>query len=114
MISWKKKMQVPTKKDIIKSSSVESLIELATLLNKKSKWKILISGHTDNVGKPAANMILSQQRSFALKAFLIIQGIDANRIETEWFGQTKPIAPNNTTEGRQKNRRVEMTIITGN
>ena len=101
-------------KDVIKASSNESLKELATLLSKKSEWKILISGHTDNVGKPAANMTLSKKRASALKAFLINQGVESKRIETEWFGQTKPIAPNKTIEGRQKNRRVEMTIITGN
>ena len=100
-------------KDVIKASSNESLKELATLLSKKSKWKILISGHTDNVGKPIVNMTLSQKRAFALNAFLINQGVESNRIDTEWFGQTKPIASNETSDGRQKNRRVEMTIITG-
>ena len=58
-------------------------------------------------------MTLSQKRAFALKAFLINQGVESNRIDTEWFGQTKPIASNETSDGRQKNRRVEMTIITG-
>ncbi len=100
-------------KDVIKTSSNESLKELATLLSKKSKWKILISGHTDNVGKPQANTTLSQKRASALKTFLINQGVESNRIDTEWFGQTKPIASNKTADGRQKNRRVEMTIITG-
>jgi outer membrane protein OmpA-like peptidoglycan-associated protein len=107
-------LEFETGKDVIIASSNESLEELATLLSKKNQWTILISGHTDNVGKPAANMTLSQKRAFALKAFLINQGVESKRIETEWFGQTKPIASNKTTEGRQKNRRVEMTIITGN
>lgn len=101
-------------KDVIKSSSNESLKELATLLSKKNQWTILISGHTDNVGKPEANLALSQKRALALKIFLTSHGVEENRVETEWFGQSKPIESNKTPEGRQKNRRVEMTIITGN
>ena len=55
-------------------------------------------------------MTLSKNRTMAVKNFLV-KGIDSNRIRTEWFGQEKPIAPNTTPEGRQKNRRVEMKIV---
>ncbi len=98
-------------KDIIKSTSFESLNELAELLKKKPEWKIKISGHTDNAGKPATNMVLSKKRAEAVKKYLISKGVAAARIKTEWFGQTKPVADNKTEAGRQKNRRVEMMII---
>lgn len=98
-------------KDVIKAESYASLDELAELLKKKPEWKLKVTGHTDNVGKPAANMKLSEKRAKAVKAYLVKKGVAEDRIITEWFGQTRPIAPNNTPEGRQKNRRVEMLII---
>jgi outer membrane protein OmpA-like peptidoglycan-associated protein len=104
-------LEFETGKDIIRSSSFASLDELATLLKKKPTWKLRIAGHTDNVGKPAANLKLSEKRAKAVKKYLTEKGVaDANLI-AEWYGQTKPIASNKTPEGRQKNRRVEMTIL---
>ncbi len=98
-------------KDIIRTSSYASLDELAALLKKKPGWKLKISGHTDNVGKPTANLNLSKKRAEAVKKYLMSKGVEGDRLKTEWFGQTRPIAPNTTPEGRQKNRRVEMLII---
>lgn len=98
-------------KDVIKPGSYASLDTLADLLLKKPEWSLKISGHTDNVGKPAANMKLSERRAKAVKAYLMKKGVPEDRLITEWFGQTRPIAPNTTPEGRQKNRRVEMLII---
>jgi outer membrane protein OmpA-like peptidoglycan-associated protein len=98
-------------KDIIRASSFAALNELAALLVKHPEWALKISGHTDNVGKPAANMNLSKKRAEAVKKYLVSKGVSAERLKTEWFGQTRPIAPNTTPEGRQKNRRVEMLII---
>jgi outer membrane protein OmpA-like peptidoglycan-associated protein len=100
-------------KAIIKSTSYASLDTLADLMKKKPEWNLKISGHTDNVGKPTANMKLSENRAKAVKAYLVSKGIDEKRLVTEWYGQTRPIAPNTTPEGRQKNRRVEMLIIEG-
>ena len=100
-------------KAVIKQVSYASLDTLADLMKKKPEWNLKISGHTDNVGKPGANMKLSENRAKAVKAYLVSKGIDEKRLITEWFGQTRPIAPNNTPEGRQKNRRVEMLIIEG-
>lgn len=98
-------------KAIIKSGSYASLDTLADLMKKKPEWNLKISGHTDNVGKPAANMKLSENRAKAVKAYLVAKGIDEKRLITEWYGQTRPIKPNTTPEGRQKNRRVEMMIL---
>lgn len=98
-------------KDIIKPSSLTSLNELGDLMEKKPEWRIRISGHTDNQGSGAANMKLSQKRAEAVKKYLISQGVKEDRFVVKWYGPTKPIADNKTAEGRQKNRRVEMTII---
>ena len=104
-------LEFETGKDIIKPESLPSLTELAGLMAKKPFWKLKISGHTDNVGKPAANLALSKKRSIAVKKFITSKGVDEKRLIALWFGQTKPIADNKTPEGRQKNRRVEMLIV---
>lgn len=96
---------------IIKEVSYPSLDELAALLVKKKNWKLQISGHTDNVGDAQKNLVLSKQRAEAVKAYLVSKGVEAARLNTLFFGETQPIATNDTPEGRQKNRRVEMTVI---
>jgi outer membrane protein OmpA-like peptidoglycan-associated protein len=63
------------------------------------------------VGDDELNMELSRNRSEAVKTFLIGQGVEASRMKTEWFGETKPVADNTTKEGKEKNRRVEMKIL---
>ena len=104
-------LEFETGKDIIKESSLPSLSELAAVLRKKSTWNLQISGHTDNVGDDQKNLILSKKRAEAVKNYMITQGIDATRLYALYFGETMPIATNDTSEGRQKNRRVEMKII---
>lgn len=104
-------LEFETGKDVIKQASLPSLTELAEVLKKKSAWGLQISGHTDNVGDDQKNLILSKKRAEAVKAFMVSQGIDASRLSTLYFGETQPIATNDTPEGRQKNRRVEMKII---
>ncbi len=104
-------LEFATGKDLIKTDSYVALDGLAELLTKYPGWKLRIEGHTDNVGNAASNLQLSKKRATAVKNYLVKKGINANRFEVNWYGQTKPIAPNDTEEGRQKNRRVEMTII---
>jgi outer membrane protein OmpA-like peptidoglycan-associated protein len=104
-------LEFETGKDIIKPESYASLNELAGLLKKKGNWRLLVSGHTDNVGGAAKNMELSKKRSMAVKKYLEAQGLTDDRFIVKWYGQTKPIADNKTPQGRQKNRRVEMLII---
>jgi len=96
---------------VIKEASNNSLNDLAGLLLKKPEWKIQISGHTDNVGNDQANLILSKKRAESVKTYLVSKNVPAERVKTLFFGKTKPIAPNETEEGRQKNRRVEMKIF---
>lgn len=103
-------LEFETGKDIIRPKSYPSLNELAGLLKQHPDWIIILSGHTDNVGDDEKNMILSEKRAKAVGNYLIKKGVKAENIITEWFGETRPIADNNTPEGRQKNRRVEMKI----
>jgi outer membrane protein OmpA-like peptidoglycan-associated protein len=96
---------------VIKTGSFASLDDLAALLIKKKEWKLQIAGHTDNVGNDQTNLILSKKRSEAVKAYLVSKGVEATRINSIFFGETQPIATNDTEEGRSKNRRVEMTVV---
>lgn len=95
----------------IKATSFSSLDDLATLLIKKKDWKLQIAGHTDNVGNDQKNLILSKNRAEAVKNYLVSKGVEAGRINAIYFGETQPIATNDTEDGRKKNRRVEMTVI---
>jgi OOP family OmpA-OmpF porin len=98
-------------KAIIKAESFPFLDELADVLVKEPTWKIKIVGHTDNVGSDASNLELSKKRSIAVSNYLVSKGVDASRIATDGKGESMPIASNETSEGRDKNRRVEFTIM---
>jgi len=71
---------------------------------------IVIEGHTDNKGSADLNQKLSEQRAKAVMQYLIERGVDASRLQAVGYGLTKPVADNNTEEGRAKNRRVELVI----
>ena len=103
-------LQFQTGKDIIRATSFPSLRALAALLTQHPEFRLRLSGHTDNVGKPAANLLLSEKRAKAVQRYLEAQGVPAGRITAEWFGQQKPVGTNKTALGRSKNRRVEMTV----
>ncbi len=97
-------------KAIIKQESLSSLDELSDLLLNRP-YRLLLSGHTDNVGNAAANVKLSKARAEAVKTYLVKSGVTTDKIITEGWGSKKPIASNKTPQGRQKNRRVEFKII---
>lgn len=78
------------------------------LVQKYPSLKIDVSGHTDWVGTDAYNQALSERRANTVKSYLTRKGVDAARINTSAFGETKPIAPNETEEGRALNRRTEV------
>jgi outer membrane protein OmpA-like peptidoglycan-associated protein len=104
-------LEFETGKAVIKESSLSSLEQLARLLNSRLEYRLLISGHTDNVGNAATNIKLSKARSEAVKKYLINAGVLPDKIITEGLGSKKPIATNNTEEGRRMNRRVELKVI---
>jgi outer membrane protein OmpA-like peptidoglycan-associated protein len=95
----------------LKAESKTELDKVAEMLNEQTTMRIEISGHTDNSGKSEYNLRLSQGRAESVKAYLIAQGISAGRIETRGYGDTRPIASNDTAEGKALNRRTEMKII---
>ncbi len=98
-----------TGKATLKPESAAILATIAEVLNADPALKLEIQGHTDNVGAAAANLKLSQDRAGAVKAHLVKQGgIDAGRLTTAGFGDTKPVADNATDEGKAQNRRVEL------
>ncbi len=104
-------LEFETGKNVIKESSYESLEALAELLIKKGDWKLKIAGHTDSQGADQANLILSKKRAEAVRDFLVQRGITTERLIVQYFGEERPIDTNDTPEGRQRNRRVEMTIV---
>ncbi|NRA11954.1 MAG: OmpA family protein, partial [Crocinitomicaceae bacterium] len=104
-------LEFETGKAIIKTESLPSLTELAEVLVKKPEWKLQISGHTDNVGNDQNNLVLSKKRSEAVRDFMVSKGITIDRLSALYFGETQPKVSNDTKEGRQTNRRVEMVII---
>ena len=69
-----------------------------------------LGGYTDNIGDPAANLRLSQKRAETTMSELVKLGIDAKRLEAEWYGDKHPVADNSTEEGRQKNRRIDVRV----
>lgn len=71
---------------------------------------VLVEGHTDSVGDPAANMALSQRRATAVAEYLVAAGIPAERLSAIGFGDTRPVADNQTDQGRQSNRRIDFSV----
>jgi outer membrane protein OmpA-like peptidoglycan-associated protein len=75
-------------------------------------WKVRVEGHTDNVGDPAKNLKLSQDRAASVVAYLVKKGVAPERLEAQGFGDTKPLEDNSTKAGKAANRRVEFNIVT--
>jgi len=97
-----------TGKADIKPESQKIIDQIVQMLKENPTLNISIEGHTDNVGTPQSNQILSENRAKAVMNAIIEKGIDKSRLSAKGWGQTKPIADNNTEEGRAKNRRVEI------
>ncbi len=95
----------------IKSSSYDELDNIVDIMKKYPTANFTVYGYTDNVGSPAYNLKLSEERAESVKKYFTGHGIDADRLETGGFGEKNPIAPNNTPEGRAKNRRVEIKLL---
>ena len=88
----------------------DSWENLKDVMDKHPEIVVTVTGHTDNVGKPASNLTLSQKRADNIKKMLVAKGIDESRIKAIGKGDTMPIESNKTKEGRAKNRRIEITI----
>jgi len=105
------KVMFDTGKATIKADSNELLSDVGEVFKEHKNIKVRIEGHTDSVGSDRDNKKLSQERADAVKAFLVSLGIDESRMEAEGFGEERPIADNDTDEGKEKNRRVEFNIV---
>lgn len=100
-----------TAKYDLKPKSRVELDKLVSFLNENSTLKIELGGHTDNVGSKKDNQILSDNRAKAVKDYLVNKGINADRLLTKGYGDTSPIADNNTEEGRAENRRTAFKVV---
>jgi outer membrane protein OmpA-like peptidoglycan-associated protein/tetratricopeptide (TPR) repeat protein len=95
----------------LKPESEAELDKLVQLMNDNPTVRIQISGHTDNVGKPADNLVLSNNRAKAVVNYLVAKNISAQRLTAKGFGETQPVADNKTEDGKALNRRTEMKVI---
>jgi len=97
-----------TGRDKIRPESTPTLLAVAKMLADHADLKLTIEGHTDNQGTAPKNQTLSDQRAAAVKAWLVAHKVAPGRLAAKGFGQTKPVKGNDTPEGRQANRRVEL------
>mgnify|MGYP006217345593 FL=1 len=100
-----------TGKSSIKSSSYDELKELVAFLKLKPEIKIEIGGHTDNVGDELANQTLSQERASSVIKYLVEHGVSSSRLIAKGYGESTPVADNNTEKGKKLNRRTEVRIL---
>ncbi len=104
-------MEFDTGKAIVKPAYYKEIEAVADVLKKYPDLKIVVEGHTDNVGGEKYNLNLSQKRAEAVKAVMVNNfKIASDRITAKGFGFSNPLADNSTKEGRQQNRRVEAAV----
>lgn len=95
----------------IAPGGTRSIEKLAVLLQKHPKVTVLIEGHTDSAGPDQINAPLSEKRAQSVKHLLVGKGISPDRVVTRGYGKQYPVAPNDSSYGRQQNRRVEVVIL---
>jgi OmpA-OmpF porin, OOP family len=95
----------------LKPGAMQNLYRLVTFLKQYPDRGVLVEGYTDSTGSEAYNMTLSDKRAQSVQSFLVQNGVDAKRILARGYGKAYPIAPNDTAEGRQRNRRVGIVIL---
>jgi outer membrane protein OmpA-like peptidoglycan-associated protein len=97
-------------KATLRPEAREKLAKVSGILLAYPTLRVQIEGNTDNVGSDAFNQTLSEKRAFGVRDYLVGQGVDGNKLTAVGYGKTRPIASNDTGDGRQKNRRVEMVL----
>jgi outer membrane protein OmpA-like peptidoglycan-associated protein len=95
----------------LKTTSFPELERVVKLMKDNPGIKLEISGHTDNIGSYLANKRLSEDRAKSVVDYLVKQGVDSSKLTYQGYSFTQPIAPNDTPEGRQQNRRVEFKVL---
>jgi len=96
---------------IVGADHVPVLDYIAQVMQENPSMRLKITGHTDNIGSEASNMKLSEKRAKAVLAEFVKLGLDESRFELDWKGESEPIDTNDTEEGRQRNRRIEFTVL---
>lgn len=104
-------VQFETGSAVLKSESNSILRQVANIMERYPDFNMVISGHTDNVGRPAYNQTLSERRAKTCYEFLVREGISASRMNYAGYGDSRPIATNATDKGKSLNRRVEFNLI---
>ncbi|MCQ2605735.1 MAG: OmpA family protein [Bacteroidales bacterium] len=103
-------IQFETGKDVIKKQSFPILDQVVKAMKENPEYNLEINGHTDNVGDPAKNQVLSEKRAASVRKYLTDKGVESSRMVSHGYGDTQPIADNKTAAGRTKNRRVEFKV----
>lgn len=103
-------IQFETGKAIIKPVSFPILNAIVKVMNENPSYKLLIGGHTDNVGDDAMNQTLSQDRAAAVSNYLITNGVDPMKVSATGYGESMPVDTNDSVKGRTRNRRVEFQV----
>ncbi len=109
--AYAKTILFATNKSNIKEQSAQTLTDIIAILKKYPDARFSIEGHTDSTGSDSYNLSLSKERANAVMRYLVNGGIAPERLESEGYGETKPIADNSTAAGRQQNRRTEINLI---
>ena len=104
-------IQFETAKDIIKPVSFPILDNVVDVMNNNQSYFLKISGHTDSQGNDESNQDLSERRAASTLKYLVDKGISTERLKAYGFGETQPVADNETAEGRAKNRRVVFEVV---
>jgi outer membrane protein OmpA-like peptidoglycan-associated protein len=95
---------------VIKKSSYKTLKQLADIANQCTSYNIHVHGHTDTTGRNQLNQRLSKKRAQAVANYLTKKGVNPKHVHAIGHGSSKPVAGNNTSEGRARNRRIELTV----
>jgi len=105
-----KSVEFETGKSSLKATSYRDLDQIASMMSKYKKYKLTISGHTDNVGDASRNLALSKARAKTCYDYLVSKGVKAGKMNHKGYGQKRPKETNDTPAGREANRRVEFTF----
>jgi len=111
VVNFSSKVLFATAKFDLTENSKSTINDLSTILNKYPDTNLTIQGHTDSKGSDSYNQTLSEKRAGSVANYLKMQGIAESRITSVGYGETQPVATNDTDEGRMENRRVAFVII---